>query len=219
MCRILWLHLNPISSVFILILICSVPLGDDIESKCLLCIIRPSRTAHFNSVDASGTAKFCNMTCCMRVTPTLQDRHYLHVGNFKCIHDLNFPSEDGRGGTIGETAFQCTFLHTNCFERGVAASEFQLPVRTCLCFLGNDLKQFLAYGMMRVAVQGLTYALTHPAKKGEVPLHLLSRIATDCYYLGKHPDVQDKILKAIEGSDEEKATKRFDKYFAGYTTG
>ncbi|KAL8454406.1 hypothetical protein Emag_001433 [Eimeria magna] len=83
-------------------------------------------------------------------------------------------------------------------------------------FVWNDLKQFLVYAMLRAALQSLAYALTHPAQSDQLPTHLISRLATDCYFLGKHPDVQAKVEKAAEGVEEAKGVKRFDKYFAGY---
>ncbi|KAL8428562.1 hypothetical protein Efla_003333 [Eimeria flavescens] len=83
-------------------------------------------------------------------------------------------------------------------------------------FVWNDLKQFLIYAMLRVSLQSLAYALTHPAQSDKVPSHLISRLATDCYFLGKHPDVQAKVGKAAEGVEEAKAVNRFDKYFAGF---
>ncbi|OEH75098.1 hypothetical protein cyc_03235 [Cyclospora cayetanensis] len=83
-------------------------------------------------------------------------------------------------------------------------------------FVWSDLSQFLAYAMIRISIVSLTYALTHPAVKGKVPYHLISRLSTDCYYLAEHHDVQNKIKKAWEGSEEAKTIKRLDKYFAGY---
>lgn len=70
--------------------------------------------------------------------------------------------------------------------------------------------------MLRAAFHALSYALTHPAQEDKVPAHLISRLATDCYFLGKHPDVQAKVKKAAEGVPEAQKIPRFDKYFAGY---
>ena len=85
--------------------------------------------------------------------------------------------------------------------------------------VGNDLKQFLVYAFVRIALTSLSYALTHPSRKDQKPVHLISRLATDCYFLAKHPDVQLKIKKAAEGVQESTEIERFDKYFAGYVAG
>ena len=70
--------------------------------------------------------------------------------------------------------------------------------------------------MIRATFHALTYALTHPAREGMIPRHLISRLASDCYFLAKHPDVQAKVKRAAEGVAEAQEVKRFDKYFAGY---
>ncbi|CDJ40890.1 hypothetical protein, conserved [Eimeria tenella] len=81
---------------------------------------------------------------------------------------------------------------------------------------GSDLDQFLRYIYLRTSLSALSFALTHPALEGAVPFHLLARIASDCFFLGKHPDVQKKINRQIRNNSEAERVPRFDKYFAGF---
>lgn len=84
---------------------------------------------------------------------------------------------------------------------------------------GSDLDQFLRYIYLRTSLSALSFALTHPALEGAVPFHLLARIASDCFFLGKHPDVQKKINRQIRNNSEAERVPRFDKYFAGFIAG